>query len=1066
MSHPLQPPREHLQPHILPLSADAVAQVQSSKQITSLQGVVLALLENSLDAGASNVQIDVSFPRGSCTVEDNGVGIALPEFLEHGGLGKLYHTSKASTSSGIDLHGSTGTYLASLAALSLLSITSRHAANDGCATLTMHQGRVIARHVPSLPANELTTYVHGTRVTINDLFGNMPVRVKQRAMTTESSHGFSDKAWQELKYGIAALLLFWRTPCSVRLRDMDSNGRNVTLAASHPSVSAALTEKSLNQLSGKPARFDLRDALPLVFQAGFAAFDTRSRWVPVSASTLKLSVRGLICLDPAPTKSCQFVGLGIHPCSTAQGHSAIYESVNRLFADSSFGSTEEDVQPDDVEKDRRKNDRRFKSDGYTQRQTRGSKRVDRWPMYVLQIKAKDANARPAAGGHASDHQLKSITDVLEAMITQWLMAHNFRPRKLRRKGNEAQHSPAVSASSPSRVASPHARSSMNTPRSGLRQVSSKHPEDSPRKRQRLISSTGVDGYNAHDDAIASARRFRSADLDTWSRIKSGRRVLLADKLEGQKVTSTSIPSPPYAVDQANEPAAQSRHGHVESGPTLTENGRHAANEPSISTIGHNEEQQDTRISSDYFGSIDEADLLAAAGGGDDDEVRANDCSDDHTHSDQNVSHENTFDWTDPITKQVFKVNTRTGVVLPASAGRPQTATTTTPNRRSAAINTATTPAGRPLTLSRRSASTPIQRLDHVLPPSIKNWQNPVFSHKTEAEIPIASVSGPGLLLDDVAGKRCSHHELTDYFDASANSGQGKISKEALRKATVIRQVDAKFILCSMPSLEGRRLALVDQHAASERVLLEQLFAELCTPLDPTSSGAASRTNLGCVSSVLTSPSAEPLHLEVTKEEHELFCLHAAHFARWGVLYDAISSTDTVTASQVRPARERFKLVVCSLPPGIAERCHLFPKLLVELLRSEVWSMASSGRPVDHHVPAHDGWLHRIGSCPKPIIDMLNSRACRSAVMFNDVLSVDQCQRLLRELSECIFPFMCAHGRVSMVPLVELGGEGDGLGVGLDMLKKDPTHQELSFTGAFARWKEGRQGADSRGNQDS
>lgn len=33
-----------------------------------------------------------------------------------------------------------------------------------------------------------------------------------------------------------------------------------------------------------------------------------------------------------------------------------------------------------------------------------------------------------------------------------------------------------------------------------------------------------------------------------------------------------------------------------------------------------------------------------------------------------------------------------------------------------------------------------------------------------------------------------------------------------------------------------------------------------------------------------------------------------------------------------------------------------------------------------------------------------------AIMFNDPLDVDQCSRLILQLSNTIWPFMCAHGR--------------------------------------------------------
>lgn len=41
-------------------------------------------------------------------------------------------------------------------------------------------------------------------------------------------------------------------------------------------------------------------------------------------------------------------------------------------------------------------------------------------------------------------------------------------------------------------------------------------------------------------------------------------------------------------------------------------------------------------------------------------------------------------------------------------------------------------------------------------------------------------------------------------------------------------------------------------------------------------------------------------------------------------------------------------------------------------------------------------------------------------MFNDYLSKAQCQDLVLRLADCVFPFQCAHGRPSMVPLVDLG----------------------------------------------
>jgi DNA mismatch repair protein MLH3 len=78
---------------IKPLPSAVISQIKSSIAITSLKEVILRLVENSLDAGAKKIDVSVSFPKGSCTIEDDGCGIHPAEFYESGGLGKRYRWS-------------------------------------------------------------------------------------------------------------------------------------------------------------------------------------------------------------------------------------------------------------------------------------------------------------------------------------------------------------------------------------------------------------------------------------------------------------------------------------------------------------------------------------------------------------------------------------------------------------------------------------------------------------------------------------------------------------------------------------------------------------------------------------------------------------------------------------------------------------------------------------------------------------------------------------------------------------------------------------------------------------
>jgi len=61
----------------------------------------------------------------------------------------------------------------------------------------------------------------------------------------------------------------------------------------------------------------------------------------------------------------------------------------------------------------------------------------------------------------------------------------------------------------------------------------------------------------------------------------------------------------------------------------------------------------------------------------------------------------------------------------------------------------------------------------------------------------------------------------------------------------------------------------------------------------------------------------------------------------------------------------------------------------------------------------------INSVPKAIFNILASQACRGAVKFGHELSLQQCELLISRLKRCKTPFQCAHGRPSLVPLVDL-----------------------------------------------
>lgn len=978
---------------IRPLSAEDISQIHSSKHITSLQGVILSLLENSLDAGSSKVEIRVDWARGGCTVDDNGSGIPAGEFAENGGLCRMYCTSKRAPTGAMsnlssEAHGSTGTFLAQLSAMAMLTITSTHVQGNDHASLTMHQGKVIARRLPGEHA--ALNQRRDTTVTVQDLFGNMPVRVKQRAIHSSLS-AEEEKSWTDLKYGVVALLLAWPKPCAVRLRDTDESSRVMNISAQTSAFSATLTKRNLDHMSSASAKCDLRDALPILFQSGLAPASSTSRWVPLAASTSGVSLKGLVCLDAVSSKQCQFIAIGISPCGI-NGRSELYDVANKVFANSSFG-TVEDAILDRTEASPRKVGSR------TTKDPKARKGIDRHPMFCLQLRFKDRGQSAGELERLNEASLKAIVDVMEAAITAWLENHHLRPRK-RRRGKDVQslhNSHSEDSSRPSSARSQGSGQSL---------------------ANRRATSNGVD-LGSYEQERSRRSHISTSALSHLSRIRSG--VSRDHKLHDSAVmhVQSNGKNTDHVQKSAEDLEELRQEGPDEKSPSRT-NSRHVGLATNFGRPGEGQsfirEDANGIPSSEDFGNFQDSDVLKAV---ENFEAMRDVSADAYAVVSEQTGNEALMTWTESVSGQVYQVNPRTGVVLPPAETQQPGKYHDLASRNRAGIDTNLTSAGRPISLARRKAqnveegsSAQKDTSQKWLPGFLKEWQNPVFAAQSEEPIPVASLDGPGLAEVNDDGTFCSHAN----HDQAPNSGM-KLSRGALGHAQVIRQVDQKFILCKIPdtaSSRGDTLVLVDQHAASERVVLESLLQQLCR-VDEEGFPSITSTHLATGTT-----KGRPIVFEVFAQEHDLFTRYKPHFMTWGFVFDLVT-----TASE--SAKPSYRLIVRSLPSVIAERCANFPALCIDLMRTEVWELADGSKRPMTSLPDRTSWLTLLPLLPAGLRDMLHSRSCRSAIMFNDVLTVEESQSLMEQLSRCTFPFVCAHGRVSMVPLIELR-EGDGLGI--------------------------------------
>ncbi|MEX0642150.1 MAG: DNA mismatch repair endonuclease MutL, partial [Pirellulales bacterium] len=169
-------------PRIRQLPPNVVNQIAAGEVIERPASVVKELLENSVDAGATRV--DVTIERGGCDlvrVVDDGCGIDAEQLP----LAVASHaTSKIASADDlfrVQTLGFRGEAMASIASVSRLVLRSRSRGAAEGAELRVDGGRI----TPVAPCGAPV----GTTVEVRDLFFNTPVRRKfLRGMTTEVGH--------------------------------------------------------------------------------------------------------------------------------------------------------------------------------------------------------------------------------------------------------------------------------------------------------------------------------------------------------------------------------------------------------------------------------------------------------------------------------------------------------------------------------------------------------------------------------------------------------------------------------------------------------------------------------------------------------------------------------------------------------------------------------------------------------------------------------------------------------------------------------------------------------------
>lgn len=262
------------------------------------------------------------------------------------------------------------------------------------------------------------------------------------------------------------------------------------------------------------------------------------------------------------------------------------------------------------------------------------------------------------------------------------------------------------------------------------------------------------------------------------------------------------------------------------------------------------------------------------------------------------------------------------------------------------------------------------------------WDNPIFARYPEVAVDVSSSQAESLAVK-------IHNILYPY----------RFTKEMIHSMQVLQQVDNKFIACLMSTKTeengeagGNLLVLVDQHAAHERVRLEQLIIDSYEKQQPQGFGRKK---------LLSSIVSPPLEITVTEEQRRLLRCYHKNLEDLGLeivfpdTSDSLVLIGKVPLCFVEREANELRRGRSTVTKGIVE----------EFIREQVELLQTTGGIQ--------------GTLPLTVQKVLASQACHGAIKFNDGLSFEESCRLIEALSWCQLPFQCAHGRPSMLPLANI-----------------------------------------------
>ena len=272
-----------------------------------------------------------------------------------------------------------------------------------------------------------------------------------------------------------------------------------------------------------------------------------------------------------------------------------------------------------------------------------------------------------------------------------------------------------------------------------------------------------------------------------------------------------------------------------------------------------------------------------------------------------------------------------------------------------------------------------------------------------------------------SGAMASSASLMSRLDSGTRAV--KLHKDMLSSHSVVGQCDNKFIIATlasnMPTGQPRKgisaerqskskrlIVLFDQHALDERLNFEKYQSQFQASSSSSNSSGSSSASRGMAvdnspqwRTTVSTGTVQLIH----RAEDILRQWHFQYLIRNSRHEEKEEENGEEEGGDAHGAGDKGSCVV-----SLTETLQILDEsLTINDFLEFVYYL-------------HDQ-MHVLPMCalrPPAVTRILAFRACHSSVRFGDHLSSARCKDMVNQLQLTSFPFQCAHGRPSMVPLVE------------------------------------------------